>query len=375
MADESGDRTRRNDVATIDQVTRDVAASVGQEFFNSVVKHLAYALSADCVYAGEFTGRPQRLKTLAAWMDGSDDARFDYPLEGSIAAEVAAGDPCSCRRDASDLFPEDPLLQQMDSKACIAIALKSAQCRPIGTIMAMYRTPLVDTVFSTSLLEAIAPRAAAELARKRTEETLRESEQRYRAFIAESPYAMWRVEFERPIPIDLPEEDQIDALYLYGYVAECNDAAARLAGMKKATEWVGTRFGDLAPRHDSRMQDQVKAAVRAKYRYSAFEVTREDAEGDRVYRLRTQWGIIEDGMLQRIWFTSRDVTELRQTQLALKASERRFITCLDSMRLFAAILNPDETINFCNDHLLQWTGWSEDDLIGRNWFDLLTPLE
>jgi PAS domain S-box-containing protein len=368
-------RERRSDRNTIDQVTREVAAAIGMEFFSSVVKHLAHALSADGVYAGEFTEQTQRLKTLAAWMDGSDNASFDYPLSGSIAAEVANGNPCSYRRDASELFPEDPLLRQMQSEACVGVALSTSEGRPIGTMMAMYRKPLVDAEFTKSLLEAIAPRAAAELIRKRTEDALRESDQRYRAFIAHSPYAMWRVEFERPIPIDLPEEDQIDGLYLYGYVAECNDAAALLAGWQEGDEFVGTRFGDIAPRHDPRLQDQIRAAVRAKYRYSAVEVTLEDADGNREYRLRTQWGIIEDGMLQRIWFTSRDLTELKQAQLALRASERRFITFLDSMRLFAVILNRDETINFCNDHLLQWAGWSEDDLIGRNWFEMLTPAE
>ena len=36
--------------------------------------------------------------------------------------------------------------------------------------------------------------------------------------------AMWRLEFEQPIPTDLPGEEQLEQIYQYGYLAECNDA-------------------------------------------------------------------------------------------------------------------------------------------------------
>ena len=81
--------------------------------------------------------------------------------------------------------------------------------------------------------------AAGELERKLAGAGHRENEERYRAFIASNPDAMWRMEFEHPIPLSLPEEEQIDRFYRDGYVAECNDAMVRLMGSASAEQFVG----------------------------------------------------------------------------------------------------------------------------------------
>jgi PAS domain-containing protein len=46
----------------------------------------------------------------------------------------------------------------------------------------------------------------------RVERALRESEERYRAFIANSAEGIWRMEFDRNVPIGRPVDDQIDLL-------------------------------------------------------------------------------------------------------------------------------------------------------------------
>src|SRR5919107_5091332 len=79
---------------------------------------------------------------------------------------------------------------------------------------------------------------------------LRESEERYRAFIANSSEGIWRFEFERPVPTDLPEDEQVERFYRHGYLAECNDAAARMYGFERAEEMLGARLGDMLVRDD-----------------------------------------------------------------------------------------------------------------------------
>ncbi|HEX8353208.1 MAG TPA: hypothetical protein VF611_09930, partial [Pyrinomonadaceae bacterium] len=68
------------------------------------------------------------------------------------------------------------------------------------------------------------------------ERALRESEERYRAFIANSSEGIWRFEFDEPIPTDLPEDEQVDRFYRFAYLAECNDAAAHMYGFERGEE-------------------------------------------------------------------------------------------------------------------------------------------
>ena len=49
--------------------------------------------------------------------------------------------------------------------------------------------------------------------RKRSEVAFRQSEERYRAFVEQSSEAIWRFEFEKPIPVNSPENEQIDLFY------------------------------------------------------------------------------------------------------------------------------------------------------------------
>jgi two-component system sensor histidine kinase/response regulator len=65
----------------------------------------------------------------------------------------------------------------------------------------------------------------------------------------------------------------------------------------------------------------------------------------------------------------RDVTERKQIEDALRESEQRFRTTLETVRLVAVGLDPMGRVTFCNDALLLLTGYRRADLIGENWFD------
>jgi len=53
--------------------------------------------------------------------------------------------------------------------------------------------------------------------------------------------------------------------------------------------------------------------------------------------------------------------------------ERRFTQLLESGNMVSLLLNIDGTINFCNEYLLQITGYSKVEVLGKNWFDLFIP--
>ena len=354
-----------------------VSASIGTEFLRSIVQRLAEALPADAVYLGEFVGgHVERVKTLAACIDGQVDHISDFPLAGSASVELALGRPSSCRIAARQKFPADELLSTLEAEAFVGVPLIGANGGSLGVLIALYRGPIHRGKVPQSMLEIFAPRAAAELERKQSEERIRESEQRHLAFIAANPDAMWRVEFDNPIPVSLLPAEQVEGIHREGYIAECNDALARFLGYGRSAELIGCRLADL--RHvisDPSLQKATLSLVQSGYRLITVETRPTDRQGIRHYMLRSQWGIVEDGILQRIWGTSRDITELRNSEFALDASEQRMVDLLETMQLVVAVLDLDGTIAFCNDYLLRLTGWKSGEIKGKNWFDVMIPAE
>src|ERR1700732_3568747 len=118
-----------------------------------------------------------------------------------------------------------------------------------------------------------------------TEAALRESEERYRAFIEQTAEGVWRIELERPVSVLLSEDEQIDRFYAHGVLAECNDAMAHMYGFEQAEELVGARLGELTPRSDPHNLEFLRAFIRNGYRLTEAQSHELDREGNERYFL------------------------------------------------------------------------------------------
>jgi PAS domain-containing protein len=77
---------------------------------------------------------------------------------------------------------------------------------------------------------------------------LRQSEERYRAFVEHASEGVWRAEFTEPIPLGLPVDTTVRLLIERAYVAECNSAFARMYGYEQPDEMIGIRVTEVQPR-------------------------------------------------------------------------------------------------------------------------------
>ncbi|MBX9579519.1 MAG: PAS domain-containing protein, partial [Gemmataceae bacterium] len=158
---------------------------------------------------------------------------------------------------------------------------------------------------------------------RRAEAEVRRSEERYRAFVANSTEGIWRFELDAPVRTDRPADEQVAAMYRGAYLAECNDATARMYGYASAAELVGARLPDFLPPDDPRNAEYLRAFVESGYRLAEAESFERDRAGQPRVFVNNLVGVVEGGHLVRAWGTQRDVTDRWRAEEALKAEARR----------------------------------------------------
>jgi PAS domain S-box-containing protein len=159
--------------------------------------------------------------------------------------------------------------------------------------------------------------------RREAEEGLRTSEERYRSFVANSSEGIWRFEAEQPIDTTLPVDEQITLCYKYGYLAECNDAMARMYGYLRAAEIIGKRLGDLLLASDPTNIAAARAFIGHHYRLTDVESVEVDRDGHPRYFVNNVIGIVEHGFLLRAWGIQQDITERKRADAALRDSRQQ----------------------------------------------------
>jgi PAS domain-containing protein len=130
-------------------------------------------------------------------------------------------------------------------------------------------------------------------------------------FIEVTTEATWRFHHEQPLDITLPEDEQIEHLYLYSVLAECNDAFARMYGFRSAADVVGTRLVVFLPPSNPENVGYLRSFIRSGYRLEDAASHEIDRYNNAKFFVNNLVGIFERGQLVGAWGTQRDVTGTR----------------------------------------------------------------
>jgi PAS domain S-box-containing protein len=169
-----------------------VRADSSENFFASMAIQLAKCLEADCTLIGELIeGEEDKVRTIGVCGQGVIAENFTYDLAHTPCEGVMGQGSCSYVAGVAEMFPKDVLLKQMRVEGYAGTPLRDSQGRPIGIMAALYTRPLANAKFAEMILQLFSTRTAAEIERKRTEEALRQSEERFRVAIKNSPIAVF----------------------------------------------------------------------------------------------------------------------------------------------------------------------------------------
>ena len=158
--------------------------------------------------------------------------------------------------------------------------------------------------------------------RRESEAALRTSEERYRTFVVNSSEAIWRFEITDPIPTELPVDDQIEAIYSGSYLAECNDAMARLYGRDRAEDILGAPLSDFISLDNAANLASLRDFIGNHYRLHNTHAISPNPKGDRHFS-SSVIGIALNGFLLRVWGTQRDETARWQAEDQLNQSREQ----------------------------------------------------
>ncbi|HEY3250793.1 MAG TPA: PAS domain S-box protein, partial [Ignavibacteria bacterium] len=206
--------------------------------------------------------------------------------------------------------------------------------------------------------------------RKETEKALRNSEERYKAFVKNSTEGIWRFEFLEPIALSLPVNEQIKMMFKFGYLAECNDVFAKMYGYNNANEIVGARITELLPDTDPRNVDYLRNCILNGYKVDNIESYETDKYNNRRVFNNNLVGIIENDFLVRAWGTQKDITEAKRAQEELSKTQLRLATLLNNLP-DVVLYEPDDDKNFISENVADMLGYPASKFTNPEFFKSL----
>lgn len=108
---------------------------------------------------------------------------------------------------------------------------------------------------------------------------------------------------------------------------------------------------------------------------SQAEVELVTTAGDRISVLVSAQPLLEGDRVAGLLSVLTNITERKRTEEAQRASEQRFRKLLDNVRMAAVILDEEGSLTFCNQFVLELTGWQWEEVSGCNWFDYFVPAD
>ncbi len=175
----------------ITTIMENAVKGTGQEFFDQLVKSICEWSGADCTIVGEFVD-DNKVKVLSMYLDGEFINDFTYDLVGTPCENACKNGYCTIHNDVQKKFPEDQDLVRMGAESYVGIPLSGKQ----GILCTISRKKLEVLPQMKEIMSILAARASAEIMRSKSDNALRDSEERFRNLVETSQDLIFRCDTE-----------------------------------------------------------------------------------------------------------------------------------------------------------------------------------
>src|SRR5215471_20742735 len=185
-SDSRANRDISDELGALRAIVEGTAGHTGQEFFQSLVRHLAAAVGTHYAFVAELASGTMA-RTLAFWFRDHIADNIEWDVTGTPCEDVVRGNLCHHPAGVSQQFPADRLLVDWGIESYLGVPLCDARGRHLGHLAVLDERPMPAEPHKLFTFRIFAARAAAELERLQFEKQLLESEEQYRDLFEEAP--------------------------------------------------------------------------------------------------------------------------------------------------------------------------------------------
>lgn len=141
---------------------------------------------------------------------------------------------------------------------------------------------------------------------KQQELSLARSEANYRAFVENSDDAIWRLDFNHPVPVDQPSDDVVAAIEKSAFIGDCNHLFNTVYDVSPKERFNGLALGAIDFKE---FVLDTPTFVARDFRLNDWEIKFQAPTGEERFLKVSAQGVIDQGSLVGIWGVTRDISE------------------------------------------------------------------
>jgi len=202
-------RAGKDSDTLLSKLVAGTAEHIGEEFFRSLVKHLARALDSRYAFVAEFADSRDRVRTLAFWSADDFLPNFEYDIAGTPCEAVLKGEPKLYSKRVAELFPKEKDLVEMEAESYLAMPLFNSEHEVMGHLAVIDDKPMYESPADTAVLQIFGSRVAAELQRRLSEQALKRSRAKLSSILESTLDAIVVIDSAHHIMLFNPAAEQV----------------------------------------------------------------------------------------------------------------------------------------------------------------------